>query len=274
MELCEREDEPTLTSHWQTLIAGRSTTLSVRFRTRDQERQWVQIACVPVVDSALGVVSITGCVTAVDVQRKIEHETAMIHTEASERVALSESRLLNFVENAPVGILMFDQNRTPSFVNKAWFHMTGHSPVLAQSVKVNSIIYPEDISVFEARLDEVSRTGKPDSFQIRLKDLRRKTSGLSEHTWVQFTAFPETLDTVGAQLTTMITDISDLKAAEALQRAKLEEAIEAKRQQEQYVTLHPTFCWLPNMTQFCRHDQPRGIFSSPLVQQMFKSNSC
>ena len=105
----------------------------------------------------------------------------------------------------------------------------------ASSIQIQSIIYPEDVSVFDARLDEISKTGKPGKFQIRLKDLRRKSSGTSEHTWVQFVAFPEMLENGAFQLTTMITDISDLKAAEVLQRAKLEEAIEAKRQQEKYV---------------------------------------
>lgn len=237
MELCEQEDEPTLRSHWQTLIAGRSTTLSVRFRARDQERQWVQIACVPVLDNALGVVSITGCVTTLDAHQKAKHEAAINHAGSSGQNRQSEARLLNFIENAPIGILMFDQNRTPSFVNKTWFHMTGHAPVPAKSIQVDSIIFPEDISLFDARLNEVSKTGKSDSFPIRLKDLRRKAPGLSEHTWVQFVVFPEMLDNGGFQLTTVITDISELKAAEALQRAKLDEAIEAKRQQEKYVSL-------------------------------------
>ena len=192
----------------------------------------MQMACVPVLDDALDVVSITGCVTTLDVQKKAEHEAAINHAGSSKQNRLSESRLLSFIENAPMGILMFDQNRTPSFVNKTWFHLTGHFPVPANTIQVDSVIFPEDVSVFNARLDDVSKTGKSDSFPIRLKDLRRKSSGLSEHTWVQFVAFPEMLDSGGFQLTTMITDISDMKAAEAQQRAKLKEAIEAKRQQE------------------------------------------
>jgi PAS domain S-box-containing protein len=238
IELCEREDRPLLASHWQTLIAGRSITLSVRFRSHNQERKWVQIACVPVLDKALGVVSITGCVAALSIQPNVEHEATANHTGALEKVRTSESRLLTLIENAPIGILVFDQNRTPSFVNKTWFQMTGHPSVSVKSIDVRSIVFPEDVSEFEARLEEVSKTRKPASIHIRLKSLHKRDSNTQEHMWVRFDAFPDMLDNHSFQITTIIVDISEFKYSEARQSEKLEKAVEARRQQEKYVILY------------------------------------
>lgn len=232
MELCEQDDQPLLTSHWQSLVDGRSTTLAVRFRPHGCERKWVQIACVPMLDNALGVVSITGCVAALDVQQKIEYEATADAAGASDQVRLNKSRLLNFIENANIGVLVFDEKGKPSFVNKAWFQMTGHPSTPVKSIQLRSIVFPEDVSEFDARLENVFKFRKPESFHIRLKSLRKGAPNYSEHTWVQFAAFPDMVDDGSLQTTTTITDISEFKYSELLQRAKLEEAIESKRQQE------------------------------------------
>ncbi|XP_014553998.1 hypothetical protein COCVIDRAFT_40026 [Bipolaris victoriae FI3] len=237
MELCEQDDQPLLTSHWQSLVDGRSTTLAVRFRPHGCERKWVQIACVPMLDNALGVVSITGCVAALDVQQKIEYEATADAAGASDQVRLNKSRLLNFIENANIGVLVFDEKGKPSFVNKAWFQMTGHPSTPVKSIQLRSIVFPEDVSEFDARLENVFKFRKPESFHIRLKSLRKGAPNYSEHTWVQFAAFPDMVDDGSLQTTTTITDISEFKYSELLQRAKLEEAIESKRQQENFVDM-------------------------------------
>lgn len=237
MELCERDDQPLLTSHWKSLVAGRSTTLAVRFRPHGSERKWVQIACVPMLDNALGVVSITGCVAALDVQQMIKYEATADGAGASDQVRLNKSRLLNFIENVNIGLLVFDENGTPSFVNKAWFQMTGHPSMSVTSIQVRSIVFPEDISEFDARLENIFKFRKPESFHVRLKSIHKGAPNYSEHTWVQFAAFPDIVENGALQITTTITDISDFKYSELLQRAKLEEAIESKRQQENFVDM-------------------------------------
>ncbi|RAR01679.1 histidine kinase hhk19p [Stemphylium lycopersici] len=237
VELCEPEDMSLLKSHWQALLGGQPTTVSVKFRPRGQEKKWVQVACVPVFDNSLNVISITGCVTDIDAQKKVEHEAIVNRAVALEQLHLSESRLLNLIENAPLGILIFDQNRQPSFVNKTWFQMTGHPPVPVPDVEVRSIIFPEDIPEFDARLEDISRTGRPDGFHVRLNRLWQGASDLSKQAWVRFTGFPEMVGSDSFQITTAITDISDFKFSEALQRTRLEEAVEARRQQENFVDM-------------------------------------
>ncbi|CAE7020595.1 hypothetical protein P3342_004462 [Pyrenophora teres f. teres] len=237
LELCESEDEPILARHWQALLGGQPATMSLRFRPEGKESRWVQVACVPVFDNSSRVVSITGCATDIDAQKQVEHEAIVKRAVALKQLHLSEARLLNLIENAPLGILIFDKARRPSFVNKTWFQMTGHASVPVKNVDIRSIIFPEDVPEFDKNLDDVWRTGESASFHIRLDRLWTGASDFSKQAWVQFTAFPEMLGSDSFQITTAITDISDFKLSEALQRRRLEEAVEARRQQENFVDM-------------------------------------
>ena len=205
----------------------------MRFRgVGGDEGRWVQVACVPVLDDDSEVVSVTGCITDIDAQKKVEQE-AIKRAEALERLHLSEARLLNFIANAPLGIAIFDQNKLTSFVNDTWIQLTGHSVVPAGEVDVRSVIYSEDLAMFDDCLDQLSRGESFVGIHIRLNRLwDGGTRSLSYQTWVSLTAFKEDLDDSGYLITTTITDISDLKFTESIQCARLEEAVEARRQQE------------------------------------------
>ncbi|EDU48892.1 two-component system protein A [Pyrenophora tritici-repentis Pt-1C-BFP] len=133
--------------------------MSLRFRPEGKESRWVQVACVPVFDNSSRVVSITGCATDIDAQKQVEHEAIVKRAVALKQLHLSEARLLNLIENAPLGILIFDKARRPSFVNKTWFQMTGHPSVPVKNVDIRSIIFPKDIPEFDKNLDDVWRTG-------------------------------------------------------------------------------------------------------------------
>ena len=149
VDLCDAEDVPVLSLNWQALLAGLPATLSIRFRLAGGMRKWVQIACVPVFDSQSVVIGVTGCATDIDVQKKVEHEAIFRRTAALEQLHLSELRLRNLVENAPLGILIFDQDMRPSFANKTWFKMTSHSTVPAADIDVRSVIFHEDLPQFD-----------------------------------------------------------------------------------------------------------------------------
>ncbi|RMZ71359.1 sensory transduction histidine kinase [Pyrenophora seminiperda CCB06] len=237
LDLCDSEDEPILKRDWQALLKGESVAMSLRFGPEGKERKWVQVTCVPVLDHSHQVVSITGCATDIDAQKQVEHEAIVKRAVALKQLHLSEARLLNLIENAPLGILIFDKAKGPSFVNKTWFQMTGHASVPVKNVDIRSIIFPEDVPDFDKNLENVWQTGEPASFHFRLNRLWTGVSDFLKQAWVQFTAFPEMLGSDSFQITTAITDISDFKLSEALQRRRLEEAVEARRQQENFVDM-------------------------------------
>jgi PAS domain-containing protein len=237
-DLCKAEDVPVLTQNWQTLLAGLPATLSIRFRPAGGAGKWVQIACVPIFDSSAGVIGVMGCATEIDAHNNIEHEAVTNRAAALEQLHLSESRLRNLVENALLGILIFDEDRRPSFANKTWFRMTEHPLVPAAHIDIRSVIFHEDLSQFEERMNCISATGKSVTFHVRLNRPWRPNSDFAQHAWVQFTAFTKMGDDESFQITTTITDISDFKFSEALQRARLQQAVEAKRQQEKLVSIN------------------------------------
>jgi PAS domain-containing protein len=232
-DLCKPEDMALLKLQWQSLITGRPTAMSMRFRDiGGDEGKWVQVACVPVLNDSSEVISVTGCITDINAQKKVEQETVK-RAEALEKLHLSEARLLNFIANAPLGIAIFDQNKFPLFVNDTWIQLTGHSPVPAGEVDVRSVIYPEDLPMFDDCLDQLSKGENLVGIHIRLNCLwNGGTKSLSYQTWVSLTAFKEEIDGNAYQITTTMTDISDLKFTESIQCARLEEAVEARRQQE------------------------------------------
>ena len=107
-------------------------------------RKWVQIACVPVFDSVSVVVGATGCATDMDAQKSVKHEAIVKRTAALEQFHLSELRLQNLVEDAPLRILIFDRDMRLSFANKTWFKMTSHSAVPAADMDIRSIMFHEN----------------------------------------------------------------------------------------------------------------------------------
>lgn len=236
-DLCEPEDKLLFDDELSVSFAGQPTTFSVRFPGASKKHcQWVQITCIPDFNDSLEVISISGCVTNIDAQKEIEHEANRNRARALRQLRLTETRLLNFIKNAPFGILIMDQAGTSSFVNNTWFQLTGHSAVPVHDVDLRSVIFSEDLSKVDGCLRDVSHTGHCTTLQVRLNQLW--TGGIKDvikhtwHTWVQFTAYVEMTDGKNSQITTTITDITGFKFSEALHQARLEEALEARRQQE------------------------------------------
>jgi hypothetical protein len=76
--------------------------------------------------------------------------------------------------------------------------------------------------------------GRPVKFQIRTKKCYINSAGENcGPAWVQVMGIPELNEEGGIErLISTASDISHLKFAESLQQARLDEAIEARRQQE------------------------------------------
>lgn len=91
--LCHPDQLNTLKSHWSQLLAGEASSFTMSFKSENHEPRWVQAACTPVIKEGALVDSVTGCVTDIAAQKRVEWE-AVRRAEALEQLRLSELRLL------------------------------------------------------------------------------------------------------------------------------------------------------------------------------------
>lgn len=234
---CDPQDSQTLAAHWRSLLAGQSVTFSLHFRFPQELAHWVQAACVPVLDDCSNITSIVGCITDISVQKQVEYE-AIKRAEALEQLRRSEARLLKFIETAPLGIIILDKDKRCSFVNQTWLQLTSHPDISVNDIDIYSIVLPADVGLLDERMNILAGSGRPIDVQLRLKRLWN-ASGTThpEHAWVLLTAVPDIVDGSVQQIMIAITDINHFKFAETMQQARLEEAVEARRQQENFVDM-------------------------------------
>lgn len=100
-------------------------------------------------------------------------------------------------------------------------------------------VLPEDIAIVKQLWTDLVVNVKSVSSEFRFKAPWRDRSGTnsSDFTWALFSAFPEKYDDGALKsIFGSITDISQQKWAEGIQTRKMEEAVELKRQQENFVS--------------------------------------
>ena len=73
----------------------------------DMEGQWVLAACLPIMNEAGEVTSVTGCITDIAAQKRSESD-ALKRVEALERAQASDKQFTRFAETALVGIYILD----------------------------------------------------------------------------------------------------------------------------------------------------------------------
>ncbi|KAK5691457.1 hypothetical protein LTR97_011450 [Elasticomyces elasticus] len=123
------------------------------------------------------------------------------------------------------------------YCNPAWFLITGHAPVSNYAdIDWRTVMSDEDI--IDSHWDVLVNKKQAVNFQFRLR--REWSNGLGDHgpAWVMASAYPE-LSNDGRVLSVAgtLTDISQLVWAESVQKLRTEEAIEAKRQQDNFIDM-------------------------------------
>jgi signal transduction histidine kinase len=209
-----------------------------RWKNNTPTGQWVQAACTPIFDDAGNIVSISGCTTDISDQKRAQ-EDALKKAEALEQVRISQARLLQFTDNAPIGIVILGSDGRPLYINRSWFSITDHPETLAPEVDIMSVCYPDDLLKVKRKQEEAINTRKTVEFRARLK---KKWTGVDDglvgQAWVSIMYLPE-FDEEGAlsRIMSTCTDISHSQFSEHLQRKRLEEAIEAKRRTEAFIDI-------------------------------------
>jgi PAS domain-containing protein len=220
---------------WKTMIAGEPATFEVRWKRQPSQEQgdervdddylWTLSACVPIKGADGLVTGIFGCNTDISAQKEAT-KAAIMRSEA-------ERRLASFTELAPVGLYHLNQDLSMRYCNDQWFHITGHPRVPVDQVDWRNIVDEDLIDACYRDVDMTRHKQGSHTFSIHLKKQWTAPDGVTTSTWILVTA---TAYADGTIMGTM-TDISQLKWAEAIQKTRVEEALESKRQQENFIDM-------------------------------------
>jgi PAS domain-containing protein len=156
----------------------------------------------------------------------------------------SETRFTRMAEFSPAGLFIADHEGHITYCNDTWYEITR---------------VPKDSEHMDNWIDAVSIEDQPRvrnlwfelvehcrsvTAEFRFKAQWEDRNGNKSDTWVLFSAYPETytdepdlLDGTLKSVFGSLTNISQQKWAEGFQKRKMEEAVELKRQQENFIDI-------------------------------------
>jgi signal transduction histidine kinase len=225
---------------WKASVRGVKATFEMRWKKKrtdtptgnDDTRDyvWTLSNCTPIKSEEGIVTGICGCNTDISAQKEAER-AAILRMKA-------ERRLANFTELAPVGFYQLDADLGIEYCNDQWFKITNHPKVAVKEIDWRSLIIEEDLEGILQEMKMILRKGGSHTFSFRIKRLWRGPDGILAPTWLLATACTSH-DKEGNITSFMGTmnDVSHLKWAEAVQRSRVEEALESKRQQENFIDM-------------------------------------
>ncbi|EOA83727.1 uncharacterized protein SETTUDRAFT_155095 [Exserohilum turcica Et28A] len=240
MDLVYPEDQALVMSMWNNLAQGQSVTFEMRWKPRPGSKdnaQWVLSACVPVFDDDRNLISIAGNTIDINAQKKTQ-AVAQAQVEALEQARLAEMKFARFAQVSPVAIYIYVPESGMNFVNDQFFELTGHAHAPVNQFEWFDLIADEDVVRVKNDWENMFKGAKSHGVQFRLKKTWVNQDGKRSNIWVQSSSYPE-LDESGKVISIMGTlfDISQFKWAESVQRRRIEEALEAKRQQENFIDM-------------------------------------
>ncbi|KAK5945309.1 hypothetical protein PMZ80_002513 [Knufia obscura] len=148
----------------------------------------------------------------------------------------SENKFTRMAELAPVGMYIGDAHGIITFANDAWYTISSYPrdrPIGNNWIKY---VKEEDQAPAWQTWSTMLKKKCPVSMEFRFRTIWRDKFGNATDTWVLASASPEK-DEDGniTRVFGSITEISTQKFAEALQRKRMEEAVQMKQQQERYI---------------------------------------
>ncbi|KAF2772771.1 histidine kinase [Teratosphaeria nubilosa] len=160
----------------------------------------------------------------------------------------SEARFKRMAESSPTGIFRFDADGKPLHVNDAYLDMLGDTregnakrrPV---ADTLSDRVHPEDLDRFIGVWTSVREDKAPVTIEYRLrrpwKSIDRATGQeLNGDFWLLAVAYPEIEpDGTVSSVQGWLTDISHRKFLESLAVQRLEDALENKRQTENFIDM-------------------------------------
>ncbi|KAK4541919.1 hypothetical protein LTR36_007283 [Oleoguttula mirabilis] len=153
----------------------------------------------------------------------------------------SETRFTRMAEFAPVGMFIADHSGRITFANDTWYDISrvprDHTLSTADEQWMEAVS-PADREHVKRLWAELLSSRNSVSSEFRFKAQWEDRSGTRTDTWVLFSAYPEKYrDGRLKGVFGSITNISQQKWAEGIQTRKMEEAMETKRQQENFIDI-------------------------------------
>jgi PAS domain S-box-containing protein len=150
----------------------------------------------------------------------------------------SETRFTRMAEFAPVGMFIANSHGEITYSNDTWWRITRHPREdHSQSTWMDSIKETDQDAV-KSVWSKLVTDKVPVTHEFRVKAPWQNKNGSRGDSWVLMSAYPERNAEGGLKsIFGSLTDISEQKWAEDFQKRRMEEAIELKRQQENFINI-------------------------------------
>ena len=150
----------------------------------------------------------------------------------------SETKFTRMAEFAPVGIFIADSNGKIAYCNEKWYEISRVPKGLEGTDEWMDFVKDEDKGTVRKRWSDLVHNAAPMNSEIRFQAPWVDQNGNKGDTWALASAFPERgADGKVKVIFGSITDISQQKWAEHFEKRRMEEAVEMKRQQENFIDI-------------------------------------
>jgi signal transduction histidine kinase len=150
----------------------------------------------------------------------------------------SETKFTRMAEFAPVGMFIANSAGKLTYANDAWHDLSRVPKGLDTADGWLDAVKTDDLELVKQLWRTVIEDAKPVSSEFRFKAQWEGRGGVRSDTWVLFSAYPEKWEDGRLKIVFgSLTDISQQKWAEGIQTRKMEEAVELKRQQENFIDI-------------------------------------
>ncbi|KAF7945364.1 hypothetical protein EAE96_010139 [Botrytis aclada] len=231
---------PIMDSKTQSVLAFLVIALNPRLSYDKDYQEWIHVLSKQVMTPQL---------SAIILRQEVERRLALAKQEARDREILShqltesEKNFTRFAERIPVGLAILKTDGTALTANDLWKTQT-KLEVGSSQVNWEDVLVAGEFGPVTRAWSECVEGKKPHTFQTRIDTPWRApeltTDGEEQwgETHLLLTLYPD-LDDEGNVSTIMscITDITELKWSENQLRAKMEQALEMRRQQERFIDM-------------------------------------
>lgn len=150
----------------------------------------------------------------------------------------SETRFTRMAEYSPAGLFIADHVGRITYCNDTWYEISRVPRERDKTDRWIDYVKQEDQSLILEHWKRLVENAAAINVEFRFKTPWEDRNRNKSDTWVLFSAFPEKDES--GQLKSVfgsITNISPQKWAEGFQKRKMEEAVELKRQQENFIDI-------------------------------------
>ena len=157
----------------------------------------------------------------------------------TQEVIESETKFTRMAHLSPAGLFIADSDGHVNYCNEAWCEITKVKRDADSRYRWIDSVNEEDQPEVKKIWRQIVEHAQPVTAELRFKQpADQDGSNTGEDTWVLFSASPEkNADGTLKSVFGSITNISSQKWAETFQKRKMEEAVELKRQQENFIDI-------------------------------------